>query len=67
MEKETERESETGASGLKKKKKKIEKKGQTERLRMFMLLFGCLPGQDDHHGVEVNRTVCDSLQDKLFI
>ena len=41
--------------------------GQTGRLRMSMLLFGCLPGQDDHHGEEVYRTVSDSLQDKLFI
>lgn len=25
------------------------------------------PGEDDHHGVDVNGAVCDSLQDKLFI
>lgn len=28
---------------------------------------GAVPGEDDHHGVDVDGTVCDSLQDELFV
>lgn len=58
VEKETETETAVGKK----------KKGKDGTCRCFSsrLTVG-VPRQDNHHGVEINCTVCNSLQDELFI